>query len=273
MRLSFALLLAIPLVANHPPEWSRPVAPFRIAGPVYFVGTEELGCYLIKGTEGDILINTGLADSPPLILASLGKLGVNPKDIRILLTNQAHSDHVGGFAGMQKVTGAKIWSTAGDAPLLETGGAADPGDLGRFTPVKVDRVLKDGETIDIGGIQIKVSTTAGHWPGSVSYELIFQEDGKERRALFVNLPTVVMPLQNSKYPHIVADLRMSLARLKTLHPGLWVAAHASQCELAEKAKTGRFEDPAGYSQAVVECEASFEAKLAKELGQGLAPGK
>ncbi len=266
MRLLSALLSALPLPADHPPEWSRPVAPFHIAGPVYSVGTEELGCYLIKGAQGDILINTGLVDSPPLILASLTKLGVNPKDIRILLTNQAHSDHVGGFAGMQKITGAEIWATVGDAPLLETGGAADPGDLGRFTPVKVDRVLKDDETITLGGIRIKVLSTPGHSPGSVSYELTFQDEGKERTILFANLPTVVMPLQNPKYPHIVADLRMSLARLKALHPVLWVAAHVSQCDLGEKAKTKRFEDPAGYARAVVECESSFKAKAMKELG-------
>ena len=110
MRLSFApaLILALPALAGNPPEWSQAVPPFRIAGPVYFVGTAELGCYLIKGDAGDILINTGLADSPPLIAASIRALGFDPKDIRILLTNQAHFDHVGGFKEMQRLTGAKV---------------------------------------------------------------------------------------------------------------------------------------------------------------------
>jgi len=273
MRFPFAALLAMSLLAGNPPEWSKPVAPFHIAGPVFSVGTLDLGCYLIKGTEGDILVNTGLEDSPPLISAALGQLGVNPKDIRVLLTNQAHFDHVGGFAGMQKITGAKIWATAGDAPLLETGGAADPGGLGRFTPVKVDRVLKDGEAIAFGGIHLKVISTPGHTPGSASYVLTFHEGGKDQTMLFANLPTVVMPLQNPKYPGIVADLRMSFARLKALRPGLWVAAHASQCDLEEKVKSGRFEDAAGYDEALADCEGAFNAKVAKELKPVQSPVK
>lgn len=273
MRPLLPAVLSATLLAGTPPEWSKPAAPFHLAGPAYSVGTAELGCYLIKGNDGDILLNTGLADSPPLIVAALRKLGVEPKDIRLLLTNQAHFDHVGGFKGMQEVTGAKIWATAGDAPLLESGGAADPGGLGRYAPVKVDRVLKDGETIALGGIRMKVLSTPGHSPGSVSYELAFQEGGKDRTLLFANLPTVVMPFHNPKYPGMDADLRMSFARLKALHPDLWVAAHASQCDLDGKAKTGQFEDAAGYVRAVAECETDFEAKVAKEPGQAQGPGK
>jgi metallo-beta-lactamase class B len=268
MRLPIPALLALPLLAGTPPEWSRPVEPFHIAGPVYFVGTEDLGCYLIKGSGGHILLNTGLADSPPLILASLARLGVDPKDIRILLTNQAHFDHVGGFNAMQRATGAQVWATAGDAPLLESGGAADPGAFERYLPVKVDRVLKDGETLALGGNRLKVLSTPGHSPGSVSYELTFREAGKDRTMLFANLPTIVMSLRNPKYPAITGDLRLSLARLKALHPGLWACAHVSQCDLLEKAKAGRFEDGLGYARAVAGCEAEFQSRLAKELGGG-----
>lgn len=266
MRTLSAFLMPALLLAGNPPEWSQPVAPFRIAGPVYFVGTAELGCYLIKGPAGDILINTGLADSPPLIAASIRALGFDPKDIRILLTNQAHFDHVGGFNEMQRLTSAKVCATAGDAPLIESGGAADPGGLGRYAPVKVDRVLKDGEVITLGDIALKVIATPGHTPGSVSFEMTVKENGRDRKLLFANLPTVVMPLKNPKYPGIVADLRMSFARLKALKPDLWVAAHVSQCGLDAKRKAGVFEDPAGYAKAVADCEADFEAKVASELG-------
>ena len=265
MRALFAFLLPALLLGGNPPEWSQPVAPFRIAGPVYFVGTAELGCYLIKGSKGDILINTGLEDSPPLIAASIRALGFDPKDIRILLTNQAHFDHVGGFREMQRLTGAKVYATAGDTPLLESGGAADPGGLGPYTPVKVDRVLKDGEVIALGDIALKVIATPGHTPGSVSYELAMRGKGGDRSLLFANLPTVVMPLKSPKYPGIVADLRSSFARLKELKPDLWVAAHVSQCGLDAKRKTGRFDDPAGYAKAVADCEADFEAKVKAEL--------
>jgi metallo-beta-lactamase class B len=267
LRLVPALIFSLTAFAGNPPEWSKPVPPFHIAGPVYFVGTAELGCYLIKGSEGDILVNTGLVDSPPLIVASIRDLGFDPGNIRVMLTNQAHFDHVGGFSEMQRLTRAKIYATAGDEPLLESGGASDPGGLGVYAPVKVDRVLKDGEVITLGDIALKVIATPGHTPGSVSYEMTVKESGEDRTLLFVNLPTVVMPLKNPKYPGIVADLRGSFARLKALHPDLWVAAHVSQCGLDAERKAGNFDDPAGYAKAVADCEADFEVKVKSELGR------
>lgn len=268
----FALLLllsASPLVpAETPADWSRPSPAHRIAGNVYFVGTAELGCYLLTGSQGHILINTGLADSPPLILASLRSLGINPRDIRIMLTNQAHFDHVGGFADMQKRTGAKIYATAADAPLLRDGGASDSGGFSTFSPVRVDRVLKDGDAITLGEITLTVITTPGHTPGSVSYQMTVQEGGRNKTLLFANLPTVVIPLNNPRYPGIAKDLEASFQRLKALHPDLWVAAHVSQCGLIQKRASGNYEDPQGYATAVASCEADFKAKLKAE-----APGQ
>lgn len=256
-----ALVVVAPLLAGNPPEWSRPVPPFHIAGPVFFVGTAELGCYLIRGSTGCILINTGLEDSPKLILKNLEALGVDRRQVHLLLTNQAHADHVGGFRAMQKRTGAKIWATVRDAALLESGGAADPAGLPRYKAVHVDRLLTDGEEMVFGDLRLKVILTPGHTPGSVSYLLSYPEGGATRTVLFANLPTVVMPLASPAYPGIVADLRVSFARLKALHPDIWVAAHVSQCGLLEKAKTGRFEDATGYAKAVADCEAEFETKV------------
>jgi len=265
VRALAAVVLIAPLVAGNPPEWSKPVAPFHIAGPVYFVGTAELGCYLIRGSSGCILINSGLADSPKLILQNLKTLGVEPSSVGILLTNQAHSDHVGGFHKLKKALKAKVWATAADARLLESGGAEDPGGLPRYKAVKVDRILNDGEVMVFGDLKLKVILTPGHTPGSVSYLLTYPDGGVTKTLLFANLPTVVMPLKNPKYPGLVRDLELSFARLKALHPDVWVAAHVSQCGLLTKAKTRTFEDAAGYSKAIADCEADFEAKKKAEL--------
>jgi len=265
------LLLILPglqlAYAGTPPDWSKPYPPHRIAERVHYVGTAELGCYLITGSQGHILINTGLPDSPRLILAGLRSLKVDPRDIHILLTNQAHFDHVGGFAEMQRRTGAKVFATAADAPLLRDGGASDPGDLPRFKPVKVDHLLQDGEVITLGDLALTVIATPGHTPGSVSYQMTVQQDRHARTLLFANLPTVVMPLKNARYPGIAADFEASFRRLKLLHPDLWVAAHASQCGLAAKHAAGNYEDPEGFTRAVAASEADFLAKRREELGR------
>jgi len=254
-------------LAATPPEWSRPFEPHRIAANIYYVGTEDLGCYLITDPAGHILLNTGLADSVPLITAGIEKLGFRVKDVKTLLTNQAHSDHVAGFAAIQKLTGAKILVTAGDAPILESGGAKDPAGFTRFDAAHVDRVLKDGEVIRLGNTALTVRLNPGHTPGSVSYETTVEQDGKRLNFLFANLPSVVMPLKNPKYPGIVKDFEMTFARQHQMKPDIWVAGHGSQFGLAEKFKTKNYVDPAGFAAAVDRSEKAFQEKRKAELGK------
>lgn len=70
---------------NMPKEWNQAYEPFRIAGNLYYVGTYDLASYLIVTDKGNILINTGTAESFPIIKANIQKLGFNYKDIKILL--------------------------------------------------------------------------------------------------------------------------------------------------------------------------------------------
>jgi metallo-beta-lactamase class B len=89
------------------PEWSQSYKPFHIAGNLYYVGTMDLACYLITTSKGNILINTGLAASAAQIKSNIETLGFNFIDTKILLTSQAHYDHVGAMADIKKQTGAK----------------------------------------------------------------------------------------------------------------------------------------------------------------------
>ena len=74
-------------------SWSKDVEPFRIAGNLYYVGTEDLACYLVATPQGHILINTGLAESASMIRSHIEKLGFKFSDIKIITTTQAHYDH------------------------------------------------------------------------------------------------------------------------------------------------------------------------------------
>ena len=67
------------------PDWTTPIAPFRIAGNLYYVGAKDLASYLIVTPQGDILINSSLAESVPLIRRSVEQLGFRFTDIKILL--------------------------------------------------------------------------------------------------------------------------------------------------------------------------------------------
>src|ERR1700712_973717 len=80
--LAFAQKVAEP--KNMPYEWSKPYQPFQIAGNLYYVGSYDLACYLIVTPQGNILINTGLADSAPMIKANIEALGFKLADLKIL---------------------------------------------------------------------------------------------------------------------------------------------------------------------------------------------
>ena len=95
---SFAQKVTEP--TDTPADWSKPYPPFRIAGNLYYVGTYDLGCYLITTSKGNILINTGLANSEKIIENNIKELGLKLADTKILLTTQAHFDHMGAMAAL-----------------------------------------------------------------------------------------------------------------------------------------------------------------------------
>ena len=94
----FALCLALPALAEMNPEWTTLLPPFQIADNLYYVGSQDLAAFLVTTPAGNILINANLESSPPLIRASVEKLGFQWADIKILLNSQAHFDHMGGAA-------------------------------------------------------------------------------------------------------------------------------------------------------------------------------
>ena len=148
---------------------ARPFPAHRVIGNLYAVGTYDLGVFLITSEDGHILINTGLEDSTPLIRENIESLGFQLADVKILLSMQAHWDHTAALAEIREITEAQMWATAGDRPVLEDGGFSDPhfGGSVSFTPVSVDRIIADGEVIEL-----KRDTTDGPGnPGAHGWEL------------------------------------------------------------------------------------------------------
>ncbi len=147
-------------------EWSQPYPPFRIAGNLYYVGTHDLACYLITTSQGNILINTGLASSASQIKSNIETLGFNFADTKILLTTQAHYDHMGAMAAIKKSTGAQLMVDEKDADVLATGGNSDYALGGHgimYAPVKPDRLLHNNDTIRLGDMQLcDVASSRSH---------------------------------------------------------------------------------------------------------------
>jgi metallo-beta-lactamase class B len=195
--LSFSLSFAAAQEIKEPKttaEWTATYRPFRIAGNLYYLGTYDLACYLVTTTKGNILINTGLAASLAQIKNNIETLGFKFSDTKILLTTQAHYDHVGAMAEIKKSTGAQLMVDEKDADVMITGGRSDY-ELGKygtsFKPVKPDRLLHDGDTIRLGSMKVVMLHHPGHTKGSCSFLFTVTDDKRSWRVLIANMPTIV----------------------------------------------------------------------------------
>ena len=278
------LLLLAPaglLWAAPNPEWTTPLAPFRIADNLYYVGSQDLASYLVVTAKGDILINSSLESSPALIQKSVEQLGFHFSDIKILLISHSHADHDAGSAEIKRLTGAKYMVMDGDVPVVESGGAKDfayPTDL--YPAIKVDRVLHDGDQVRLGNAVLVAHKTPGHTRGCTTWTMRAMIGGKARDVVIVgswNVNTgyrlVDQPGKPASYPGIAADYEHSFAIWKSLPCDVFLGAHGQYFDMVgklERAKTGAGEnvwiDPEGYKAAVAERQQAFAAELKKQQG-------
>jgi metallo-beta-lactamase class B len=258
-------------------DWVKPFPPFHIAGNLYYVGSEGLANYLIVTPQGNILINSDLEANVPLIKASIGKLGFKYSDTKILLISHGHSDHDAGSAAIKQQTGATYMVMDADVPVVESGGKADfaygnsPDDL--YPPVKVDRVLHDGDQVTLGGTTLVAHLTPGHTKGCTTWTMKVSDGGKTYDVVIVGSPNVnpgYKLVDNKVYPQIADDYEKMWRVLKSLPCDFFLGAHGEYFGMLEKyarMKPGAanpFIDPDGYKKYIAQKEAEFQAELAKQ---------
>ena len=260
-------------VPNFDSTWVKDQEPFRIAGNLYYVGSYELGSYLITTPEGHILINTGIPGSDTMIRRHVEALGFKFSDIKILLTNQAHFDHVGGIAAIKKATGARLMIEEKDAPLLADGGNSDF-DMGGhgplFSAVKVDRLLHDKDIVKLGGMRIMVLHHPGHTKGACSYLFTVKDETRSYRVLIANLPTMISETKfpsMPSYPEVGKDYGYTLDAMPRISFDIWLAPHASQFDLQKKYTPGGYHpeafmnDRPAYDSAIAGLHAIYLKKM------------
>lgn len=272
------LCLATPIFAQHA-DWTTPIAPFKIADNLYYVGSRDLASYLIVTPEGDILINSNLVSSPALIRKSVEQLGFKFSDIKILLISHAHFDHDAGSAEIKKLSGAQYMVMDADVPVVESGGAADPNyPNDRYPALKVDRVLHDGDEVRLGSAILVAHKTAGHTQGCTTWTMRTTQKGRPVNVVIVGswnvnsgFRLVDRPRHPASYPGIAGDYERTFQVLKELPCDVFLGAHGGYFNMLEKlsrAKKGEAEvvfiDPVGYRAAVAEREQAFKAELLRQ---------
>jgi metallo-beta-lactamase class B len=277
LLLGAALHCASAVAQFRPDSWNQPSVPFKVIGNIHYVGTAGLSSFLITTERGHILLDGALPESVPQIEANIAALGFKLRDVKYLLNSHAHFDHSGGLAQLKQDTGAVMVASEGDRSALEGGFylGSEGRDALKAPPVKVDRVVREGEALELGGTVLTANLTPGHTRGCTSWSMPLAEAGKMLRVLFfcsisVAANRLVDPPQ---YPGIVADYEKTFARARTLQVDVFLGPHPEFFRMPEKrarlaglAQQGPnpFVDPQEFAAFIATSEADFRRELASQ---------
>ena len=272
--LSIVLGAVLPVAAwaQANPDWHRAIPGFRIAGNLYYVGTADLAAYLIVTPEGNIVVNGNFKEDVPAIRKSIEGLGFKYADTKIILISHAHGDHDEGVGLLKSDTGAKLMVMDADVAAVESTAPGRPG-------AKVDRVLHDRDTVELGGAKLTARLTPGHTPGCTTWTMQVADGGRTLNAVIIGSPNVnagYVLVNNKNYPQIAGDYVKTFALLKNLPVDLFLGAHGAYFNLKDKLPKmtaggpNVFVDPEGYKAYVAEREQAFEKELAKQTADAHA---
>jgi metallo-beta-lactamase class B len=273
-----------PVETRFPVAWLTPTEPFPIIDGIYYVGSEGLGAYLFTSDEGHILLDGGLPENAVHIEANIAALGFALDGVKILLNTHAHFDHSGGLAELKRKSGAPLYAHAGDVSALEGGfylGSEDVTEW-RTPPVTVDRVLDDGDVVELGGRALTLHHTPGHTRGCSSWGTTVQTDeGPLEVLVFCSASVAANRLVGPpQYEGIVDDYRATFERARTMTVDVPLAAHPEFFSLLEKREAARagstanpFVDPEAFAMLMARFEADFEQQLALQTARAAGGGE
>ncbi len=274
---SLIILLPALLFAQANNDWGVPFPPHKVIGNIYYVGTKGLASYLITTAEGNILINSSLESSVPMIRTSVEKLGFRFQDTKILLISHAHFDHCAGSFMVKELTGAKYMVMEPDVTEVENGGKGNfqygntPNAL--YKPVKVDRVLHDGDQVKLADAILTAHLTPGHTKGCTTWTMKARDGAKSYDVVIVGSPNVNAGYKlanNTLYPQIASEYERMFRVLKSLPCDVFLGAHGAYYGMEDKfARLNKgganpFIDPDGYKRYVAEREETFRSELKKQ---------
>lgn len=259
-------------------EWNRPQAPFQIYGNTWYVGTKGLSAVLVTSPEGHVLLDGALIQSAPLIAKNIETLGFRLQDVKLILNSHAHSDHAGGIARLQKMTGAKVVASPSGAQALRDGLTAS--DDPQFTPtnkfpsVAAVDVVNDGDVLSVGPLRVRAVATPGHTPGGTTWTWQSCEAGRCLNVVYADSLNAYSNdtfrfTGDATHPDLSASFNASIDKVRKLACDIVVAVHPGMTDTIEKAaaKTAThnpFIDPNGCRSYIVDAQKLLDSRLAKE---------
>jgi len=128
------------------------------------VGPFATNCYIVgsKSIKEGMIIDP--ADEAQLILKNVKELGL---DIKSIILTHGHLDHIGALKEVKEATDAEVAIHSDDVNLLQDHSLGNLFGLSYPPPPPPDRLLKDGDSLDVGDLHFSVLHTPGHTPGGI----------------------------------------------------------------------------------------------------------
>lgn len=208
---------------GRPDTDSEPQAPFKIMGNVYYVGANNISSILVATPQGHILLDTGTQKMASVVFPNIVKLGFKPADIKLMLISHAHYDHMETMETMRRLTGATVAALEAEVPALVSGHDVSSNETWGHEPIQVGRVLQSGDDITLGGSTIKVIWTPGHTPGTATYFITTQEDGRSYQIMYGGPPGPIVG--NPRYDTRPEDVFNAYKALRAMNPDIRITGH------------------------------------------------
>jgi metallo-beta-lactamase class B len=252
--------------------WSDPAPPVRIFDDTYDVGTCGITVVLVVGDRGAVVIDSGPVAAAPLVAANIERLGLRLRDVKLILSTHEHGDHAGGLAELRRRTGATMVARAAERASIESGIMAkdDPqrdGDKPDHPGVPVDRVLREGEVVRLGALQLTPHATPGHAPGGTSWTWRSCEGTVCRSIAFADSLSAVSTdgYRFSDHPNRLAALRASFRTVAALPCDIVVTPHPVASDLyARLDGKAALVDPRGCARLAADSAAKLDERLRTE---------
>jgi glyoxylase-like metal-dependent hydrolase (beta-lactamase superfamily II) len=175
------------------------------------VGSLSANCYIVGANGEGMVIDPG--GNAGEIQRAIDESGL---EIKIIVLTHGHSDHIAALRDIQDHTGAEVAIHTEDADFLETSSQFG---ISYRTPHPPDRLLREGDNIEIGSARFTVIHTPGHTPGSICLlggDKVFTGD----TLFYRGIGTTLMP--GSSRPQLINSIKTKLMELPddtVIYPG------------------------------------------------------
>ena len=240
----------------------------KVIANVYSVGTGTLNSFLFTTPQGNILVNSNFEETLPLLKDAVEKLGFKMTDIKIILGSHAHANHMSGNAALKEMTGgAQVVVMEQDVMAYK----ALKSPTGKVQPV--DRTIKDGDTVTLGGTTLTAHLTPGHTRGCTTWTTPVQDGGRTLNVAIAcgGLQEDARLVGNRNYPEIADDFAKSIKIYQKLPVDVFLASHAwfydpagKYARLQKSANPNPYVDPAGYKAWVANMEKNWNSLMAEQ---------